>query len=159
MDNSLELRVATLLKQKKLTLSTAESCTGGLISHLITNVAGSSEYFMGGIVCYSNESKANLLNVSWATLNTNGAVSKETVIEMAIGARKKLNTDIAISVSGVAGPGGGTNEKPVGTVWVGLATKSQVEAWHFIWDGNREQNKIDSAEAALKIIIEHLERL
>lgn len=157
--NPLELRVATLLQQHKLTLATAESCTGGLIAHLITNISGSSEYFMGGIVSYSNEAKANLLNVSWDTLNTHGAVSKETVIEMASGARKKLNTDIAVSVSGVAGPGGGTKEKPVGTVWVGLATKSQVEAWHFIWDGNREQNKMYSAEAALKIIIEYLEGL
>lgn len=157
MTELLELYVGKLLSQKKLTLSTAESCTGGLIAHLITNVAGSSEYFMGGIVCYSNNAKANLLNVSWETLNTYGAVSKETVIEMAIGAKEKLKTDIAISVSGIAGPGGGTSQKPVGTTWVGLATPTQVEARHFIWNGNREKNKIDSAQAALQFVLDYLE--
>lgn len=157
MNPPLELRVANLLKQQKLTLATAESCTGGLIAHLITNIAGSSEYFLGGIVSYSNESKANLLNVSWDTLNAKGAVSKETVIEMAIGARKKLKADIAVSVSGIAGPGGGTPDKPVGTTWVGLATPSQVEARRFIWHGNREENKKLSAEAALQFILDYLE--
>lgn len=157
MNKPLEMCVGNLLKQKKLTLATAESCTGGLIAHLITNIAGSSEYFLGGIVSYSNEAKANLLGVSWHTLNEKGAVSKETVIEMAMGARKKFNADIAVSVSGVAGPGGGTKEKPVGTVWVGLATISQVEARHFIWNGNREENKKLSAEVALQFILNYLD--
>jgi PncC family amidohydrolase len=98
-----------------------------------------------------------LLDVSWDTLNSNGAVSKETVVEMAIGARKKLKADIAVSVSGIAGPSGGTPDKPVGTTWVGLATPSQVEARHFIWNGNREQNKTSSAEAALQFILDYLE--
>lgn len=154
---SLENRVASLLKQKKYSLATAESCTGGLIAHLITNVAGSSEYFMGSIIAYSYQAKANLLDVSWDTLNTKGAVSKETVIEMAMGARKKLNTDIAVSVSGIAGPGGGTDEKPVGTTWIGLATKDGVWARHFVWDGNREENKKYSADAALQFILDALE--
>ena len=159
MESLLELRVGKLLQQHKLTLATAESCTGGLIAHLITNVPGSSEYFMGSIVAYSYQAKADLLNVAWNTLNIKGAVSKETVIEMAIGARNKLKTDIAVSVSGIAGPGGGTPDKPVGTVWVGLATVSGAEAWHFIWHGDREQNKIDSAQAALQIILDYLEGL
>jgi PncC family amidohydrolase len=157
MKTSLELRVAALLQQHKLTLATAESCTGGLIAHLITNISGSSEYFMGSIVAYSYQAKADLLDVSWDTLNKHGAVSKETVIEMAMGARKKLNTDIAVSVSGVAGPGGGTIEKPVGATWIGLATKDAEWSRHFIWDGNREQNKKYSAEAALQFILDYLE--
>ncbi|MFN3491471.1 MAG: CinA family protein [Anaerolineales bacterium] len=154
---SMELRVGNLLRQKKLTLATAESCTGGLIAHLITNIPGSSEYFLGGIVCYSNEAKANLLNVSWNTLNSKGAVSKETVIEMALGAKEKLKADIAVSVSGIAGPGGGTLDKPVGTTWVGLATPSQVEARRFIWNGNREENKKLSSQAALQFILDYFE--
>lgn len=159
MVDPLELRVGKLLREYKLTLATAESCTGGLVAHLLTNVAGSSEYFLGGVVSYSNQAKADLLDVKWETLNSKGAVSKETVIEMAMGARKKFDADIAVSVSGVAGPGGGSPSKPVGTVWVGLATRNKYEAWHFIWDGNREENKIYSAEAVLRIVIEYLEGL
>ncbi|MBX3035405.1 MAG: CinA family protein [Anaerolineales bacterium] len=155
--STLKMRVVNLLREKKLTLATAESCTGGLIAHLITNIAGSSEYFLGGIVSYSNQAKADLLDVSWDTLNSKGAVSKETVIEMAIGARKKLKADIAVSVSGIAGPGGGTPDKPVGTTWVGLATSTVNEARHFIWNGNREENKKLSAEAALQFILDYLE--
>lgn len=154
---SIVLRVANLLQGKRLTLATAESCTGGLIAHLITNIPGSSEYFLGSIVAYSYQAKADLLDVSWDTLNAKGAVSKETVIEMALGARKKLKADIVVSVSGIAGPGGGTPDKPVGTTWVGLATPSQVEARHFIWHGNREENKTSSAEAALQFILDYLE--
>ena len=157
MTNTLELRVGKLLQQKKLTLATAESCTGGLIAHLMTNIPGSSEYFLGGIVAYSYQAKADLLGVSWDTLNSKGAVSKESVIEMAIGARKKLNADIAVSVSGIAGPGGGTADKPVGTTWVGLASQNVEEARHFIWQGDREQNKKHSAEAALQFILGYLE--
>jgi len=154
---SLEMRVGKTLQQKKLTLATAESCTGGLIAHLMTNIPGSSEYFLGGIVAYSYQAKADLLGVSWDTLNSKGAVSKETVLEMAIGARNKMKADIVVSVSGIAGPGGGTPDKPVGTTWVGLATQNGEEARHFIWDGDREQNKKLSSEAALQFILEYLE--
>jgi PncC family amidohydrolase len=142
---------------RKRTLATAESCTGGLIAHLITNIPGSSEYFLGGIVAYSYQAKADLLNVSWDTLNSKGAVSKETVLEMATGGRKKLKADIVVSVSGIAGPGGGTSDKPVGTTWVGLATSTVNEARHFIWNGNREENKTYSAEAALQFVLDYLE--
>jgi PncC family amidohydrolase len=152
-----EERLYTLLLQQKLTLCTAESCTGGLIAHLITNIPGSSEYFLGGIISYSNQAKVDLLGVSWNTLNSFGAVSQETVLEMAIGAREKFNADIAVSVSGVAGPGGGTPSKPVGTVWVGLATRNKNEARHFLFYGNREENKIQSANSALQFVIETLE--
>ena len=100
-----------------LTLATAESCTGGLVSDRITNVSGSSEYFPGGVVAYSYEAKVNLLGVLWDTLNAHGAVSEETVLEMARGARKLFKTDIGLSVSGIAGPTGGLPDKPVGTTW------------------------------------------
>ncbi len=157
MDNWLELRIGTLLNEKKLTLVTAESCTGGLVASRITDIAGSSAYFLGGIVSYSNEAKASLLGVSWDTLNTKGAVSRETVIKMAQGARKVFNANIAVSVSGIAGPGGGTPDKPVGTVWVGLATPSGEEARHFVWEGDRIRNKQLSSEAALQFILDYLE--
>ncbi len=154
---SLELSIHPLLTDRKLTLSTAESCTGGLVASRITDVPGSSVYFMGGIVAYSYEAKAALLGVSWNTLNGKGAVSREAVIEMARGARKALDTDIAVSVSGIAGPGGGTPDKPVGTVWIGLSTPSGDEARHFVWEGDRIQNKQLSSEAALQIVLDYLE--
>ena len=157
MDNLLEFRIGNLLNEKKLTLATAESCTGGLLASRITDMAGSSKYFLGGIVSYSYEAKVSLLGVAWDTLNQKGAVSKETVLEMAQGARKALGVDIAVSVSGIAGPGGGTPDKPVGTVWVGLATPSGAEARHFVWDGDRIRNKQLSSEAALQFILDYLE--
>lgn len=157
MNNYYELRVSEMLSKKRLTLATAESCTGGLVASRITDVSGSSAYFLGGIVAYSYEAKASLLGVSWDTLNTKGAVSRETVIEMAQGARRVFTADIAVSVSGIAGPGGGTPDKPVGTVWVGLATPSGEEARHFVWDGDRILNKQLSSEAALQFILDYLE--
>jgi PncC family amidohydrolase len=157
MQSNLELRIGNLLSQQHLTLATAESCTGGLISDRLTDIPGSSAYFLGGIVAYAYEAKAALLNVSWDTLNTKGAVSHETVLEMARGARRALNAEIAVSVSGIAGPGGGTDEKPVGTTWVGLVTPKGEWTRHFVWDGNREQNKRFSSEAALQLILDYLE--
>ena len=138
-------------------LATAESCTGGLVSHRITNISGSSEYYPGGVVAYSYEAKASMLGVAWDTLNKHGAVSEETVLEMARGARKLFDADIAISVSGIAGPTGGTDEKPVGTTWVGLSTTDGEWARHFVWDGDREKNKHYSSDAALQFIIDYLE--
>ena len=157
MEISLEMRVGNKLTQRKLTIATAESCTGGLISHRITDVPGSSAYFMGGIVAYSYEAKAAMLHVTWETLNTKGAVSQETVLEMARGAVQALGVDIAVSVSGIAGPGGGTVEKPVGTTWVGLVTPDGEWARHFIWDGDREENKRYSSDAALDLVLDYLE--
>lgn len=157
MENALEVRIGKILSEKHLTLVAAESCTGGLIASRITDAPGSSAYFLGGIVAYSYEAKAALLDVSWDTLNGKGAVSKETVIEMARGARKAFGAHIAVSVSGIAGPGGGTPDKPVGTTWVGLATPSGDEARLFIWTGDRIQNKQLSSEAALQLILDYLE--
>ena len=152
-----EFLIGLLLREKKLKLATAESCTGGLVADRITNIPGSSEYFYGGIIAYSYEAKVDLLNVSWDTLQTYGAVSREVVLEMAKGARKVLEADIAVSVSGVAGPDGGTPEKPVGTTWIGLSTAEADWARHFVWDSHRLENKSLSAEAALQFILDYLE--
>jgi PncC family amidohydrolase len=157
MATVLEESLRDLMRSRKLKLAAAESCTGGLVSHRITNISGSSEYFCGGIVAYSYEAKATLLGVSWDTLNTFGAVSEETVREMARGARRLFEADIAISVSGIAGPTGGTPEKPVGTTWFGLSTRDGEWARHFVWQGDRDQNKHDSSEAALQFVIDYLE--
>lgn len=155
--DSLEVQIGYLLRKRGLKLALAESCTGGLIGHRITDVPGSSEYFLGGIVAYAYEAKVALLGVSWDTLNTKGAVSEETVLEMARGARRILNTDIAVSVTGVAGPGGGTPEKPVGTTWIGLVAVEGEWAKLFRFSGDREENKISSANAALQMLLDYLQ--
>jgi PncC family amidohydrolase len=145
------------MRTRGLTLATAESCTGGLVSDRITNVSGSSEYFPGGVVAYSYEAKSSLLGVSWDTLNAHGAVSEETALEMARGARKLFNADIGISVSGIAGPTGGLPGKPVGTTWFGLVTNGGKWARHFVWDGDRMCNKHQSSEAALQFVVDYLD--
>jgi PncC family amidohydrolase len=157
MEQTIETRIGKILRQRKLKLAVAESCTGGLIGHRITNVPGSSEYFTGGIIAYAYEAKVSLLGVSWDTLQTYGAVSRETVLEMATGARLSLEADIAISVSGIAGPGGGLPNKPVGTVWVGLAAPDGKWARIFCFTGDREQIKSASSEAALAMLLEYVQ--
>lgn len=156
MNTPPEVEVGRLLSDRKLRLALAESCTGGLAGHRITNVAGSSDYFMGGIVSYSYEAKVAVLGVSWDTLHAFGAVSRETVLEMARGAKKLLEVDIAASISGIAGPGGGTADKPVGTTWIGLVAPDGEWARKFIFNGDREQNKAASAEAALQMLLDYL---
>jgi len=153
---SLESRIGEILMGRRLTLVTAESCTGGLIAHRLTNVSGSSAYFLGGIVSYSNEAKEQLLGVGHSTLETHGAVSEATAIEMARGARRAFSADIAVSVTGIAGPGGGTPEKPVGLVWIGLSAREGERTQQFIWDQDREGNKAESAEAALRMVWDYL---
>jgi len=155
--NSLETQVGRLLLEQKLKLVLAESCTGGLLGSRITDVPGSSEYFLGGVVAYAYEAKVDLLNVSWDTLNTKGAVSRETVLEMARGIRDLLKADIAMSVSGIAGPGGGTPEKPVGTTWIGLVTRDGEWAKIFYFSGDRERNKISAVDAALELLLNYLQ--
>jgi PncC family amidohydrolase len=157
MQNSIEVLVGKLLREKGFNLATAESCTGGLVADRITNVPGSSDYFRGGVVAYAYEAKVSLLKVSWDTLRTYGAVSEETVIEMARGARTALGADIAASVSGIAGPGGGMPDKPVGTTWIGLSTTEGDLARKFVWEGDRLQNKALSADAALALLMDYLE--
>lgn len=157
MKRTLETQIGSLLNELGWKLALAESCTGGLVGNRITNVPGSSEYFLGGVVSYSYESKVNLLGVSWETLNSTGAVSRETVIEMARGARKLLSADIAVSVSGITGPGGGTAEKPVGTTWIGLAASDGEWANVFQFAGDRLQNKLSAADAALQMLLDYLQ--
>jgi PncC family amidohydrolase len=157
MKMMLEEILHEIIRARGLTLATAESCTGGLVSDQITNISGSSEYFPGGVVAYSYEAKVNLLGVSWDTLNTHGAVSEEVVLEMARGVRKIFNADIGVSVSGIAGPTGGLPDKPVGTTWLGLAANNGQWARHFVWDGDRMNNKHHSSEAALQFVLDYLE--
>jgi nicotinamide-nucleotide amidase len=153
----LEAKVGSLLADRGLSLALAESCTGGLIGHRVTSVAGSSDYFERGVVVYSNMAKEELLDVSSDTLEAHGAVSAETAREMAMGARQRAHTDIGLSVTGIAGPGGGTEEKPVGTVYFGLAHGDKVESHHRCFPGNRRQIKVQSAETALDILRRYLE--
>jgi PncC family amidohydrolase len=154
--SSLENQLGDLLRDSGLKLATAESCTGGLIADRLTDVPGSSNYFIGGFVAYAYEAKVALLKVSWDTLQTFGAVSRETVLEMARGARKALGADLAVSVSGIAGPAGGLPDKPVGTTWLGLATSNGDWARKFIWQSDRRGNKQLSADAALQFVIDYL---
>ena len=153
----LEEKVGELLKAKKLSLSTAESCTGGGVAALITSVPGSSGYFKGGIVAYDNEVKKNLLGVSPETLSAYGAVSRETVIEMAKGAMNRLKTDCAIATSGIAGPGGGTLEKPVGTVWIAVAYKNEIVTMKQEGDDGRAGNVEKAIKNALIMLRNGLE--
>jgi PncC family amidohydrolase len=155
--DSLETQIGNILRQRGLKLALAESCTGGLIGDRITNLPGSSEYFWGSLVTYAYEAKVAILNVSWETLNARGAVSRETVLEMARGARSALSTDIAVSVSGIAGPGGGTDEKPVGTTWICLAAADGEWTRLFRFEGDRLQNKASAADAALQLLLDYLE--
>jgi nicotinamide-nucleotide amidase len=152
----LEITVGRLLLKHHLTLATAESCTGGLIGHRLTNVPGSSDYFLGGIIAYANEVKERVLSVSQQTLETRGAVSAETAIEMARGARRILDTDVAVSATGIAGPGGGTLDKPVGLVYIALAAPDFERVERFVWNQDREGNKWESSEAALRLVLEYL---
>lgn len=148
----LEVSVGELLKKKKLTVSTAESCTGGSIAARLTSIAGSSEYFNGGIVAYSNEVKMNILHVSRQTLEKHGAVSEETVVEMVKGAMKALKTDCAVATSGIAGPGGGTPEKPVGTVWIAAGYKNEIRTYRQESDHGRAGNIEQASNNALSLL-------
>lgn len=149
-------QVGELLSQRGLTLAVAESCTGGLLGHLITSVSGSSAYFEGGVISYSNEAKERLLGVPHETLMEHGAVSKETAIAMAQGTRRLLEADVALSVTGIAGPTGGTAEKPVGLVYLGLAAEGVDLCEKHIWQGNRAHNKKLSAQGALELLLKYL---
>jgi nicotinamide-nucleotide amidase len=148
-DQMMEGVVGEMLLRKKLTLSVAESCTGGLIGNLLTNVPGSSGYFLGGVIVYSNQAKMDLLRVSKETLDTHGAVSDPVAREMAAGVRRELKADLGLSVTGIAGPDGGTAEKPVGTVYIGLASGDETFSGKYRFWGKREQNKSNSAMMAL----------
>ena len=156
MDMKVEEELGSVLRAKKMTLSTAESCTGGSIAALVTSVPGSSDYFKGGIVAYSNEVKENMLHVSAETLEKYGAVSRETVMEMAEGAMNALKTDCAVATSGIAGPGGGTPDKPVGTVWIAVAYKNEIITMKQSGDYGRAENVRKTVQNALELLLELL---
>jgi nicotinamide-nucleotide amidase len=153
---SLAQEIGDLLRTHKLTLGTVESATGGLISHLITDVAGSSDYFQGSIVSYSNEIKIKLAGVRPETLKKYGAVSAQVAREMAEGGRKALGTDICIADTGIAGPTGATARKPVGLFYIGLSHSSGTFSRKHIFQGNRQQNKEQAAHTALSWVKEYL---
>ena len=150
--DTLEEITGKLLRQNGKTLSTAESCTGGYIAHLITGIPGSSDYYTGSIIAYSNYIKEKELGVSKQTLTKHGAVSEEVVVQMAKGIRKKFNTDYSIATSGIAGPGGGSAEKPIGTTWIAVASEENVVAKKFLFGENRERNIRKTAVTALNIL-------
>lgn len=152
----IEEQVGMLLRERGLALATAESCTGGLVGHRLTNVSGSSDYYLGGVVAYSNPLKEALLAVKPETLLAHGAVSEETAREMARGARHRLGADVAVSITGIAGPTGGTEEKPVGLVYIGLSAEHTEWCRRFVFQGDRLANKEASAEAALKLVVEYM---
>ena len=149
---TLQKIVSDLLRDKKQTIALAESCTGGYISHLFTSVPGASEIFKGAIIPYTNIAKHELLQVDQNLFLTVGAVSKECVEELAQHTLKKFNSDYALSVSGIAGPTGGTAEKPVGLVWIGIATQEKVQSYKFIFGDNRQRNIVMTANAALNLL-------
>lgn len=152
-------QIGILLKNKKMTLSVAESCTGGLVGDMITNVSGSSDYFFGGIIAYDNRIKIEVLGVDQEILDTFGAVSAETAKKMAVRVKDICKTDIGVSVTGIAGPSGGSVEKPVGLVYVGLAADGIISAKKFLWTGSRIENKQQSAQAALEMVKDYLDSL
>lgn len=151
-DKPVQEIIGDVLRSKKLTLGTAESCTGGKIAEMITSIPGSSDYFVGGIVSYSDKVKHQVLEVSNLSLDTYGAVSRQVVEEMVTGAMKTLNCDCAVATSGIAGPGGGTAEKPVGSVWIAVAWKNSVKSQLFHFGRNREQNIMRAANMALLML-------
>jgi PncC family amidohydrolase len=152
----LEVTLGRLLRERGLRLAVAESCTGGLVGHRITNVPGSSTYYMGSVTAYAYEAKVRLLSVKWKTLEQYGAVSEETVLEMAIGVRRALAADIGLSVSGIAGPGGGTPDKPIGLTWIGISAPDLTKAYETICTGDRLAIKEQSAEEALQFLVQYL---
>ena len=153
-----EEKLVMLLQKNNFTITTAESCTGGLVAGCILNVAGASSSFNEGYITYSNEAKERILGVNHDTLKTYGAVSPQTAREMAKGAAKAAKADLALSVTGIAGPGGGTDEKPVGLVYIGCYMKGELYVKECHFHGNREENRKESVRTALLLAIEIIEK-
>lgn len=157
-DDTLESAVGDLLKAYGKTLSTAESCTGGMISSLITSVAGSSEYFLGSVTSYANEVKENLLGVPAEIIAEHGAVSSECVAAMAEGVRRITSSDYSVATSGIAGPGGGSEEKPVGTVWIGVSSDNGTETFRLKFNSDRKRNIERFSSSALHILLNKIKK-
>jgi nicotinamide-nucleotide amidase len=158
IDGELPDKISNMLKNQKLVIATAESCTGGLIAHILTNISGSSEYFNRGIVSYSNRAKMELLDVPEDMLKKYGAVSMEVAKSMAKGVRIKSNVDIGISTTGIAGPTGGSKEKPVGLVFIAVSTERNTVVKKFNFSGDRSQNKKSTCDATLDMLLDVLTR-
>jgi len=152
----LEQEIGDILRQRGMTLGAVESATGGLISHRITNIPGSSDYYKGSVTAYSNETKIRVVGVKQETIDRHGAVSAQVAEEMAEGGRKLLAVDICLADTGIAGPGGATSGKPVGLFYLGLSTQGKTYSRQHNFAGNRDQNKQDAAEAALRWLKEYL---
>jgi PncC family amidohydrolase len=152
MPDELAVRLGESMRRRRWTLAVAESCTGGRIGARITEIPGASDYFLGGVIAYSNEIKVGVLGVRTETLMTYGAVSEPTAQEMASGVRKVFSADIGLAVTGVAGPGGGTPEKPVGMIWLALETEEGVQSRLLRLQGDRAQNRAEAAEQALRLL-------
>lgn len=148
--------IAPLLKARGWRLAVAESCTGGLLGHEITQVSGSSAYFWGGVIAYADDVKIDLLDVSEASLIRWGAVSAQVALEMAAGVCRRTGAEVGLSITGIAGPTGGTVQKPVGLTYIGLAVPHERWAWRYVWGGDRTKNKRDSARAALVHLLRYL---
>jgi nicotinamide-nucleotide amidase len=151
-DVTIEESVAELLITNNLTIATAESCTGGLLAHRLTNVSGSSQYMEGGIVCYNNDVKIEKVGVNKQTIIDHGAVSEETAYELSLGIKEKFKTDIGVGITGIAGPTGGTDEKPIGLVYIGLAINESVKVKRFQFLNDRNANKLLSSQTALNML-------
>jgi len=155
-DDNQALIIGRMLVKSSQTLAVAESCTGGNIAHSITSNAGSSAYFKGGVVAYSNEIKSKLLEVPFEMIDSYGAVSQQVAESMAVGVKKAMNADFSIATTGIAGPDGGTTEKPIGTVWIAVAGPTGVKSDQFIFRHNRERNIIRSTQTALDLLRKHI---
>jgi nicotinamide-nucleotide amidase len=154
VDIKLLNKVSDELKKQRLTIATAESCTGGLLAHTLTNISGSSTYFDQGVITYSNRAKTIVLGVSEGLLKQYGAVSEQTAEIMAKAIREYAAVDVGISTTGIAGPTGGTKEKPVGLVYIGISTKKKVIVKQFLFSGDRLANKDCTCNAALELLLE-----
>jgi PncC family amidohydrolase len=148
--------LAQLLCSKRWRIAVAESCTGGLLSHCITNIPGSSQYFLGGVITYANVTKEHLLGVSQSLLENHGAVSEEVAIAMATGCKKLFASEVALAITGIAGPTGGSKLKPPGSCYIALASPQDVICRSFCWQGNRLSNKQNAVDSALQMAIEYL---
>ncbi|MCC6490723.1 MAG: CinA family protein [Candidatus Hydrogenedentes bacterium] len=152
-----EALIGEQLTTSGLTLATAESCSGGLLAHRITNVPGSSGYFLGGVITYSNEAKADLLGVSMRDLDQDGAVSETVARQMAQGVRERFDADWGVGITGIAGPGGGSPGKPVGLVYIALSGGRQTSVTRNLFEGSRESIKEQTTEEALRLLLEQLQ--
>ena len=153
---SLAARIQDVALERAHTVGTAESCTGGLIGHALTGIPGSSAYYLGGVISYSDEVKVEMLGVPPSAIARHGAVSAQVAVAMAEGIRERIGCDYSLSVTGVAGPGGGSDAKPVGLTYVAAAGPDGHEVRRYLWDGDRSANKERSAAAAMELLLELL---